>query len=209
MVKGMQKKVQLQAVLEHWELRNPCTEEQLNGKPPRLVYKIKTDSGQFVLKGFPCKTPETTISSNVQAHLFLGNDYNLAPRLYRLKDGRYYFCEQGYWFYLMEFIEGRQMEETPKDAYMIGQAARKLHSLKDYSRKTPDDQSKKRFYEWFRDLPFVREFDAILDKIPDGRDMRIVFSLGRTFLFLQQKVNSRSERRFNIHLQEVVKLFIM
>lgn len=98
----MQKKVQIETVLEHWELRNPCTEEQLNGKPPRLVYKIKTDSGQFVLKGFPCETPETTISSNVQAHLFLGNKNNLVPRLYPRKDGRYYFCEQGYWFYLME-----------------------------------------------------------------------------------------------------------
>ena len=167
MVKGMQKKVQIEAVLEHWELHNPCTEEQLNGKPPRLVYKIKTDSGQFVLKGFPCETPETTISSNVQAHLFLGNENNLAPRLYPLKDGRYYFCEQGYWFYLMEYIEGRQMEENPEDEYRLGETAKKLHALQGYSLKSPEDQGKKRFYEWFRDRPFVREFDAILDTLPD------------------------------------------
>ena len=63
----MQKKIQIQAVLEHWELRNPCTEERLNGKAPRMVYKIKTDSGQFVLKGYPYDTPEETINSNVQA----------------------------------------------------------------------------------------------------------------------------------------------
>ena len=167
MVRGMQEKVQIQSVLEHWGLHNPCIDRLLNGKPPRLVYKIKTDSGQFVLKGFPCETAEATIRSNVQAHLFLGNEKNLAPRLYPLKDGRFYFCEQGYWFYLMEFIEGRQMEETPEDEYRLGQAARKLHSLQGYSLKTPDDQSKRRFYEWFRDLPFVRKFDAILDSLPD------------------------------------------
>ena len=67
----------------------------------------------------------------------------------------------------MEFIDGRQMEETPEDEYKLGQAAKKLHALQGYSVKSPDSQSKKRFYEWFRDRPFVREFDAILDSIPD------------------------------------------
>ena len=163
----MQENIQIQAVLRHWELRNPCTEEMLNGKPPRLVCKIKTDSGRFVLKGFPCETPEATIRSNVQAHLFLGNEKGLAPRLYPLKSGGYYLCDQGYWFYLMEFIEGRQLEETPEDEYRLGQTAKKLHSLQGYHLKSPDSQGKKRFYEWFRDRPFVREFDAILDSIPD------------------------------------------
>ena len=163
----MQKKIQIQAVLEHWELRNPCTEERLNGKAPRMVYKIKTDSGQFVLKGYPNDTPEETINSNVQAHLFLGNEKGLAPRVYPLKNGGYYLRDQEYWFYLMEFIEGRQMEETPEDEYRLGEAAKKLHALQGYSLKSPEDQGKKRFYEWFRDRPFVREFDAILDTLPD------------------------------------------
>ena len=83
----MQEKVQTQSVLGHWELHNPCVEERLNGKPPRLVYKIKTDSGLFVLKGYPYETPEATIWSNVQAHLFLGNEKGLAPRIYPLKNG--------------------------------------------------------------------------------------------------------------------------
>ena len=137
----------IQTVLGYWELHNPCVEEHLNGKPPRLVYAIKTDSGQFVLKGYPCEIPETTISSNVQAHLFLGNEKGLAPSIYPQKNGRFYLYEQGYWFYLMEFIRGRQMEETPEDEYRLGQAAKKLHALQGYSVKSPDDQSKKRFYE--------------------------------------------------------------
>ena len=163
----MQDKVQIQAVLKHWELRDPCIEKQLHEDSPRLILIIRTDSGRFVLKGFPCTMPETTIRGNVQAHLFLGNEKGLAPRIYPMKEGRYYLRDREYWFYLMEFIEGRQMEETPEDEYRLGQAARELHALQGYSQGSPEDQSKKRFYEWFRDRPFVKEYDAILDSLPD------------------------------------------
>ena len=119
------------------------------------------------MKGFKDQMPESTIKSNVQAHLFLGNEKYLAPRIYPLKTGGYHICDQGYWFYLMEFIEGRQMEETPDDEYRLGKAVRMLHDLRGYSLKSPENQSKKRFYEWFRDLKFAKDFDAILDEIPD------------------------------------------
>ena len=163
----MQDKVQIQAVLKHWELRDPCIEKQLHEDSPRLILIIRTDSGRFVLKGFPCTMQETTIRGNVQAHLFLGNEKGLAPRIYPMKEGRYYLRDREYWFYLIEFIEGRQMEETPEDEYRLGQAARELHALQGYSQGSPEDQSKKRFYEWFRDRPFVKEYDAILDSLPD------------------------------------------
>lgn len=167
----MQDKVQIQAVLKHWELRDPCIEKQLHEDSPRLILIVRADSGRFVLKGFPCTMPETTIRGNVQAHLFLGNEKGLAPRIYPMKEGGYYLRDREYWFYLMEFIEGRQMEETPEDEYRLGQAARKLHALQGYSRESPEDQSKKRFYEWFRDRPFVKEYDAILDCLPDFKKL--------------------------------------
>ena len=167
----MQDKVQIQAVLKHWELRHPCIEKQLHEDSPRLILIVRADSGRFVLKGFPCTMPETTIRGNVQAHLFLGNEKGLAPRIYPMKEGGYYLRDREYWFYLMEFIEGRQMEETPEDEYRLGQAARKLHALQGYSQESPEDQSKKRFYEWFRDRPFVKEYDAILDCLPDFKKL--------------------------------------
>ena len=163
----MQEKVNIQAVLGHWKLCNPCTEGQLQEHSPRLIFRIKTDSGQFILKGFPCEIPEATIRSNVQAHLFLGNEKGLAPRLFPLKTGDYHINDQGYWFYLMEFIEGRQMKETPEDEYRLGQAVKVLHTLRGYSLRTPEDQSKRRFYAWFRDRSFVQEFDSVLDSLPD------------------------------------------
>ena len=167
----MQDKVQIQAVLKHWELRDPCIEKQLHEDSPRLILIVRADSGRFVLKGFPCTMPEKTIRGNVQAHLFLGNEKGLAPRIYPMKEGGYYLRDREYWFYLMEFIEGRQMEETPEDEYRLGRAARELHALQGYSQGSPEDQSKKRFYEWFRDRPFVKEYDAILDSLPDFRKL--------------------------------------
>ena len=91
----------------------------------------------------------------------------MAPKVYPTKTGEFYISDQGYWFYLMEFIEGRQMEETPEDEYKIGRAARKLHALQGYDMKSPDPYTKPLFYTWFRDRSFVKEFDAILDSIPN------------------------------------------
>ena len=163
----MKEKIQIRDVLDHWKLSNPRPETQLHENTTRQIFVIRTDSGRYVLKGFPEDIPESTVQSNVQAHLFLGNEKGLAPRTYPARTGEYYVCNQGYRFYLMEYIEGRPMEETPEDEYRIGQAARKLHDLKGYSVRSPETQSKKRFYEWFRDRSFVKEFDAILDELPD------------------------------------------
>lgn len=154
-------------LLSKWGIEGPHTEEQIKQDPDRPVYKIKTDTGCYILKGFSDKTPESTIKSNIQAHILLGNEKGMAPRVYPLKTGEYYIFDQGYWFYLMEYIDGRQMQETPEDEFRIGQAARKLHDLKDYNIRSPFKQSKKQYYEWFRDLGFVKEFDAILDNIPE------------------------------------------
>ena len=151
----------------NWDPDDPEVGVQLNEGSGRLIFRINTRSGNYLLKGFKDQMPESTIKSNVQAHLFLGNEHGMAPRIYPARSGDYYVKEQGYWFYLMEFIEGRNMEETPEDEFLIGQAARKLHSLKGYSVKSPMDQSKTRFYSWFREHEFVKGFDAILDELPD------------------------------------------
>lgn len=157
----------LETVLSNWTLHFPRIKDQFNKDSGRLIYKVTTDSGDYLLKGFPEGTPEATIQGNVQAHLFLGNGHGMAPALYPAKTGEYFIKDSGYWFYLMEFIDGRQMEETPEDEFKLGQATRKMHALRGYNVKSPMTQSKKRYYTWFRNHAFVKEFDAILNAIPD------------------------------------------
>ena len=158
---------QIESVLKNWELNSPRIGEQFNEESARLIFKIKTQSQDYLLKGLPYGVSETTINSNVQAHLFLGNEHEMAPKIYPTKSGEYYIGHQGYWFYLIEFIDGKEMEETPEDEYKIGQAARRLHNLQGYNVKSPLTQSKERLYTWFRKHSFVKEFDALLDALPD------------------------------------------
>ena len=154
-------------ILANWELKDPGIGDQFNKDSGRLIYKVTTASGDYLLKGFPDSMPEATIQGNVQAHRFLGNEHGMAPALYPAKTGEYYVNCLGHWFYLMEFIDGRQMEETPEDEYKLGQATRKMHLLQGYIVKSPMTQSKARYYTWFRNHAFVKEFDEILDALPD------------------------------------------
>ena len=157
----------LQSILENWGIEHPYTAEQMKEDTARPVCKIMTDTGCYILKGFSCDIPGSLIISNVQAHLFLGNEKGMAPGIIPAKTGEYHICTGKYRFYLMKYIDGRQMQETADDEYMIGRAARQLHELEGYNIKSPFIQSKKRFYEWFRDRGFVKDFDDILDNIPD------------------------------------------
>ncbi len=160
-------KDKLKLVLKNWDIVEPGICEQYNEDSERLIFRIHTDKCDYILKGLPYNISESTVKSNVQAHIFLGNENSLTPVIYPVKDGAYYIQVNGFWFYLIEYIDGRKMEETPEDEYRIAQVTRKLHSLKGYSLKSPMTQSKMRYYTWFRNLEFVKEFDAILDDLPD------------------------------------------
>ena len=168
---GVNDKRRIETVLSNWDLDTPEISEQFHEDSARLIFRIRTYSRDYLLKGLPCGVSEIIVKSNVQAHLFLGNENGMAPKLYPTKTGEYYISEQGYWFYLMEFIEGREMEETPDDEYKIGQAARKLHNLQTYDVKSPFTQSKSRFYTWFRNHSFQKEFDDILDALSDFEEL--------------------------------------
>ena len=168
---GAGETIRLESVLSHWNPDNPRIGDQFHVDSRRLIYKVTTASGDYLLKGFPGSTPETVIQGNVQAHLFLGNEHGMAPILYPAKNGDYYVKDQGHWFYLMEFIDGRQMEETPEDEYKLAQATRKMHRLQGYRLKSPMTQSKARYYTWFRNHEFVKEFDEILDALPDFSEL--------------------------------------
>lgn len=43
----------------------------------------------------------------------------------------------------------------------------KLHSIENYEFISPLTQSKKRYYEWFAERAFKKEFDEILDSLPE------------------------------------------
>lgn len=159
--------MEINNVLSNWHLSEIEIVEQFHSDTARKIYKICSNGHNYLLKGIQDNVPESEICSNVSAHRFLGNEKKIAPEIFQTIDGSFYVRSDGYWFYLMEYIEGRNMGETIDDELLLGKLARKLHSYNEYNVKSPMSQSTKRFYDWFGERDFKKEFDAILDSLPD------------------------------------------
>lgn len=56
----------------------------------------------------------------------------------------------------MEFVKGRDLQETESDEFILGKATAKLHEIKDYDRKCSfhSEEQKKIYKEWFTDYTF-------------------------------------------------------
>lgn len=145
--------------------------EQFHKDSPRMIYRIRKSGKDYILKGISDEKPEGFIAGNVSAHLYLGNRMHIAPEVYPALSGEYYIHFQGFWFYLMEYIEGRQMLDTAEDEYLLGKLSRRLHALTDYEVCSPMIQTTDRFFEWFAERPFKKEFDGILRSLPDFREL--------------------------------------
>lgn len=154
-------------ILQHWNFTEVEIVEQFHKDSPRPIFKVKTDEKFYLLKGIPDSKPESVIAGNISAHKYLGNEKGIAPCVIPLSDGSFYIKVDSFWFYLMEFIDGQNMEATPENEYLLGQIVKKLHSCTDYNYPSGLNEDKSRFYGWFTDKPFKTEFDAILDTLPD------------------------------------------
>lgn len=153
--------------LRHWGFMDINTLKQFHEESTRLTYHVLADGKQLLIKGLPDEKPENVIKGNTLAQEYLGNQKGLAPKLIYTPEGTSYIKQDDYWFYVLEWIEGENLNETPEDEYDLAVLARQLHSLKDYEYPSALNEDKQRFYEWFSDKPFKTEFDAILDALPD------------------------------------------
>lgn len=157
----------IKKVLVHWNIVDFAITEKYREETERILCRIETAGESYFLRGIPQEKEEKTVRGNVLAHEFLGNQQHIAPAIFPAEDGRSYLDEDGYWFYLTEYISGKNLEEIEADEYALGELAAKLHEMRRYTYPTSLNQDKSRFYEWFSDKPFKAEFDAILDGLPD------------------------------------------
>lgn len=164
-------KQQIGKVLKHWEVDRTELLEQYRKDSPRLIFKIKAEDGFYILKGIPEEKPENVIIGNVEAHRFLGNEKGIAPRIFATRDGGFYVKEDGFWFYLLEFIDGQVPDASVENEELLGRLARQCHSYTEYPYPTGLSEEKQEFYEWFGEKLFKTEFDRILDGLPDFRKL--------------------------------------
>lgn len=157
----------IKKVLAHWNIYDFSITERYREETERILCRIDTKEKSYFLRGIPQEKEEKTVRGNVLAHEFLGNQQHIAPAIFPTEDGRSYLNEDGYWFYLTEYISGKNLEEIEADEYALGEMTAKIHGMQGYAYPTSLDQDKSRFYDWFSDKPFKAEFDSILDGLPD------------------------------------------
>lgn len=169
---------QIESVLEHWGITDFYIAERYHENTERILCRIETGDQTYFLKGIPVEKGEETVRGNVLAHEYLGNRKHMAPAILYTKEGYKYIVQEKHWFYLMEYIEGQNLQETVEDEYALGQLAAKLHGLTEYTYPSGLNQDKSRFYGWFSDKAFKAEFDRILDGLPDfsGHDQCFIHS---------------------------------
>lgn len=159
----------VETIAKHWDLSNSEIVERFQEDSPRVICKIKAENQFYILKGIPEKKPECVIKGNVAAHWFLGNERGMAPRIFATRNDSFYVRENGFWFYLLEYIDGQTMKPSVENEYRLGKLARQYHSYTGYTNQTGLDENKQRFYVWFADKSFKPAFDKILDGLPDFR----------------------------------------
>lgn len=145
--------------------------QQFHEESTRLTFHVVADGNDLLVKGLPEEKTEEVIKGNTLAQEYLGNQKGLAPKLVYAPGGEAYIKLDDYWFYVLEWIEGANLEETPQDEYDLAVLAKKLHSFCDYEYPCALTEDKQMFYEWFGDKPFKAEFDAILDALPDFKTL--------------------------------------
>ncbi len=154
-------------VLVRYGIADYTIKERYHEDTDRIICRVETGSHTFFLKGLSGDKKEQTIRGNVLAHEYLGNQKHMAPEIVYTGDGCGYIAVDGQWFYMMEYIEGKKLEENAADEYALGQLTAKLHGIRGYGYPTGLNQDKSRFYGWFSDRHFKAEFDRILDGLPD------------------------------------------
>lgn len=164
-------------ILQNWGITHAEILQQFGADRTRIVWKVQTEIGTVILKGQPADSKEEFITGNVHAHEFLGNLYHMAPQIYYRPDGTAFWKNDDHYYYLMEFIVGRQARETVDDEKLLGQASAKLHQLSGYHNQSTFNvrDTIKQVQGWFAEYTWKNEFNEIVATLPDFGQYRQCF----------------------------------
>ena len=155
-------------IKDNWSFNEVEQLEQYDVWGERLVERFRVDGKNVILKGIG-NVDEDIIISNVKAHQFLGNIHGMAPSIIRTKFETSFIYINDYYFYMMSYIDGRQLEDTVEDSIKLGVATRRMHHLNDYAITSPlySEEKRKKYRSWFDNHNFKEEFNTIIDGLID------------------------------------------
>lgn len=167
----------IQKIMQFWHLNQVKIIKKFDVSGERQAVAVGTEAGDFFLKGIPISVEEAIIQGNVKAQTFLAKHHDLAPELIPLPNNALYIIFEGYYYYLMTFIEGRPLEETVSDLYLLGKASAVMHQLEGYAHVSSiqPEQHKAIYRTWFETYPFHDAFQRIVDELPNFDEMEQCF----------------------------------
>ncbi|RKN85743.1 phosphotransferase enzyme family protein [Paenibacillus ginsengarvi] len=157
-------------VQHNWRLTNVSALQTIEGKGNRSIRVFAAAEGIFALKTFDPALPEERIVDYTGALVYLQDQRpGISPKLVSTAAAGTYIRHEHQYMYLMEYIQGRQLEETEEDEYKLGRAAASLHRLRGCPvranlnvRERIADMCKR-----FHAYPFKSEYDRIIGSLPD------------------------------------------
>jgi Ser/Thr protein kinase RdoA (MazF antagonist) len=155
---------------EHWSLTGITDITAVEAKGNREIRIVHSSEGVSVLKVFDPSLPEKQIGDYTRVLRFLQvSKHALAPALFPTTSGPLYIKHEQRFMYLMEYIAGRQLQETVEDEYALGRAAASLHRISSCPIKASIDVKDRirDMYARFHDYPFKKEYDRIIESLPN------------------------------------------
>lgn len=163
---------------EHWNLTNVVFRETLQSNGGRDVFVIASDQGSFTVKHFHPATSRDRVERYAHAIRFLEKSkFCKTPAVRPLADGSAVTQHEGRCMYLLEFVEGERLTESPTDEYDLGRAAANLHRIDNYDHAclVNVDGEIGRMLGCMAEYPFKAEYDPIIRALPDFSQTRQCF----------------------------------
>lgn len=167
---------QLEAFIEkHWGLSGVKISKALQINGERKVFLLTTLEGNYILKLFHPELSENEIKKYTEVLLFLERSKtNIAPKLIKATDQLVYTRWENRYLYIMEYIKGMVLTETPENEYALGKAAAVLHRIQGYNEKCLIDteQHVKGMLTRYKGYEFKIKYDEIIRELPDFTKLR-------------------------------------
>lgn len=167
---------QLEIYIEkHWGLLKVRIIKTLQERGARKVFLIMTLEGNYILKLFHPELSHNEIEKYTKVLVFLEETgVNYAPKLIRATDHTVYGQWENRYLYIMEYIHGTVLTETPENEYSLGKAVALLHKIKGYNSDSciDTDERMRNMLTRFDEYHFKAEYDAILRALPNFKNLK-------------------------------------
>ncbi len=121
------------SIEQHWSLHNAGIEADLEGFDGRVVYQIRADEGEFVVKvGKPFYSAQEIAQELFIFDFLQSKNFCSAPVLLKCRDGSLFRQLPEGFAYIYHFIEGEKPTLSTDNYQKLGELTAALHQLEDY-----------------------------------------------------------------------------